>query len=400
MVLEKENIWTLDSAEEFLITILSSISHEEARSISENTTWGQRKKFADGKVSIPFSRFLGYDRGTDGNLVINPDEAETVKLIYKLFLSGLSYKAIARELMAQGVKSPTGKDKWYSTTIQSILTSEKMKGDALLQKNFTVDFLTKKLKKNEGEVPQYYVTGNHEAIIDPATFDLVQAEIERRRNVRRYSGVTIFSNKIKCGECGNFYGSKIWHSNDKYRRRIYQCNHKYEGKKCSTPHLREEEIKAAFVKAVNKLLSGKENLLENLVQVKEQICDTAELEIESKRLMEEMQMLSDMVKNHINENARIAQDQKEYQKKYDELVSRYDAAKKKYDDVSEEIQQRRTKKELLDAFSKNIKSRATLLTEFDDGLWGTLVDFMTIYGKNDFGITFRDGTEIRVGAGT
>ena len=110
MVLEKENIWTLDSAGEFLITILSSISQEEARSISENTTWGQRKRFADGKVSIPFSRFLGYDRGTDGNLVINPEEAETVKLIYKLFLSGLSYKAIARELMAQGVKSPTGRD--------------------------------------------------------------------------------------------------------------------------------------------------------------------------------------------------------------------------------------------------------------------------------------------------
>ena len=275
-----------------------------------------------------------------------------------------------------------------------------MKGDALLQKNFTVDFLTKKLKKNEGEVPQYYVTGNHEAIIDPATFDLVQAEIERRRNVRRYSGVTIFSNKIKCGECGNFYGSKIWHSNDKYRCRIYQCNHKYEGKKCSTPHLREKEIKAAFIEAVNKLLNGKENLLENLMQVKEQICDIAELEVECQRLMEEMQMLSDMVKNHINENARIAQDQKEYQKKYDELVSRYDAAKKKYDDVSVEIQQKRTKEELLDAFSKNLKSRATLLTEFDDGLWGTIVDFMTVYGKNDFGVTFRDGTEIRVGAGT
>lgn len=106
---EKEGIWTLDSAEELLITVLSSISQEEARSISENTTWGQRKRFADGKVSVPFRHFLGYDRGDDGNLVINPEQAKTVKLIYKLFLSGLSYTAIAKELMEREIKSPTGK---------------------------------------------------------------------------------------------------------------------------------------------------------------------------------------------------------------------------------------------------------------------------------------------------
>ena len=133
--------------------MFSSISQEEARSISENTTWGQRKRFADGKVSVPYKRFLGYDRGEDGNLVINPEQAKTVKLIYKLLLTGLSYKAICRELMAKSIKSPAGKDKWNAGTVQSILTNEKMKGDALLQKQFTVDFLTKKHKKNEGEIP-------------------------------------------------------------------------------------------------------------------------------------------------------------------------------------------------------------------------------------------------------
>jgi len=144
---------------------------------------------------VAFSRFLGYDRGEDGNLVVNPEQAVTVKLIYKLFLSGLSYTAVAKELTSRKIKTPAGKDKWCPGTVQSILTSEKMKGDALLQKKFTADFLTKKLVKNEGQIPQYYVTANHEAIIDPATFDLVQAEIERRRGGGRYSGVTIFSNR-------------------------------------------------------------------------------------------------------------------------------------------------------------------------------------------------------------
>lgn len=252
---------------------------------------GQRKRFADGKVRVPYKHFLGYDHGKDGNLVINSEQAKVVKRIYKLFLTGLSYATIAEELMKLGIKSPADKDKWYPVSMQNILTSEKMKGDALLQKNFTVDFLTKKVKKNEGEIPQYYVTGNHEAIITPATFDLVQAEIERRKCDKgkgRHSGVTIFSNRIKCGECGHWYGSKVWHSTDKYRRVVYQCNHKFEGaRKCSTPHLKEDEIKAAFVKAVNQLLKSKDDMLENIRLVREQICDTADLEGESQQLMEE-----------------------------------------------------------------------------------------------------------------
>lgn len=114
--------------------------------------------------------------------------------------------------------------------VRSILSNEKYKGDALLQKSFTTDFLTKKSKINEGEVPQYYVESNHEAIIAPDTFNLVQKELARRTPGRnRHSGLHIFSSKIKCGECGSWYGSKVWHSNDKYRRVIWQCNHKFDG---------------------------------------------------------------------------------------------------------------------------------------------------------------------------
>lgn len=205
---EKENIWTFDGKGELLLTIMSSLAQEESRSISENVTWGHRKRFADGKVSIPYSRVLGFEKGEDGNLVVNKEQAEIVKLIFRLFLEGMTPHSIAERLTKQGIKSPGGKDKWNQGTVRRMLSNEKYKGDALLQKEFTVDFLTKKHKKNEGEVPQYYVEGNHEAIISPQVFDLVQAELERRKRTKgsRYSGVSIFSNKIKCGDCGGWFG--------------------------------------------------------------------------------------------------------------------------------------------------------------------------------------------------
>ncbi|MBR1443938.1 MAG: recombinase family protein, partial [Firmicutes bacterium] len=158
---EKENIWTFDGKGELLLTIMSSLAQEESRSISENVTWGQRKRFADGKVSFAYSRVLGFDKGENGQIIVNQEEAETVKLIFKLFLEGMTPHTISMKLTEMGIKSPGGKDKWNQGTIRRMLSNEKYKGDALLQKAFTVDFLSKKQKKNEGEVPQYYVEGNH-----------------------------------------------------------------------------------------------------------------------------------------------------------------------------------------------------------------------------------------------
>lgn len=143
---EKENIWTFDGKGELLLTIMSSLAQEESRSISENYTWGQRKRFADGKVTVPFKRFLGYDRGKDGNLVINEAEAVIVRRIYGMFLQGRSPYAIAKALTGESIPTPGGKENWSGSTVRSILTNEKYKGDALLQKVYTVDFLSKKKK--------------------------------------------------------------------------------------------------------------------------------------------------------------------------------------------------------------------------------------------------------------
>ena len=176
------------------MTILSSLSQEEARSISENVTWGLRKRFADGKFSVGYSRFRGYDKGEDGNLVINEEQAKIVRLIFRLFLEGMTACKIVKELAARHILTVTGKEKWNAKTIRGVLTNEKYTGCARIQKTFTPDFLTKKAVKNCGQVPSYFVEQSHPANIDPAVFEMVQREMERRtREGGRYSGVSIFS---------------------------------------------------------------------------------------------------------------------------------------------------------------------------------------------------------------
>ena len=393
---EKENIWTLDAKGELLITIMSSLAQEESRSISENVTWGHRKRFADGKVSVPFEHFLGYDRGPDGNLVVNREQAKAVKLIYRLFLDGYTFHSIAKELTARGLETPAKKKRWYPRTVESILTNEKYKGDALLQKRFTVNFLTKETKANEGEVPQYYVENNHEAIISPQVFDWVQEEIKRRREGRsHYSGVSIFSSKIKCGQCGGWYGAKVWHSTDKYRRTIYRCNDKFKSH-CQTPHLTEDDIKEAFIRAANQLIENKEDILSNITMLKKRLTDTASLEKERDALELDLNMLTDQVQQLIAENAQVAQDQDEYGRKYNGLVSRYEETKKKYDQVCDAIQQCVDRYWKLDNFMKNLQKQ-NLVYEFDERLWCSLVDFIIVYSKVKIQIVFKNGTKIHVG---
>ena len=393
---EKENIWTLDSKGELLITIMSSLAQEESRSISENITWGQRKRLADGKVSFDYNHFLGLDKDKEtGRLVINPEQAKIVRLIYRLFLEGMTAHSIARELTKRGIKTPKGKDVWRGNAVRSILTNEKYKGDALLQKTFTVDFLQKKVKKNEGEVPQYYVEGNHEAIINPALFDLVQAELVRRAGGNaRYSGVTIFSNKIKCADCGAWYGSKVWHSNDKYRRVIYRCNNKYNGKKCETSCVTEEEIKASFVSAINELMTEKKEIIANAEKMRRTVCATEELLEEKNRLAEEMTVIDELRQKLMAENARVAQDQDEYRKRDKGLVDRYDEVKTKHDAVAEAITAKNAQDTRLANFIKALKSQEGILTEFDGRLWGCLVEYVTVGRAKDIKVTFKDGTEI------
>ena len=392
---EKENIWTFDGKGELLLTIMSSLAQEESRSISENCTWGQRKRFADGKVTVPFNRFLGYDRGPDGNLVVNPEQAKLVQRIYGMFLQGRSPFQIATALTKEGIPSPGGKDHWNASNIRSILTNEKYKGDALLQKSYTVDFLTKKKKMNEGEIPQYYVRDNHEAIIPPETFEMVQTLMAtRKKGKNRLSSVSIFSSKIKCADCGSWYGPKVWHSNDAYRKVIWQCNHKFEGEKCSTPTLTEDKIKELFLRAANKVVDQKEQFIAIYEQVLMKSLDTTALESELSELEAEINIAAELIEDCINENAHVALDQTEYQKRYDALVARFDKAKGRQTEVTDLIAERKARKHQIESYLNELRGREPL-TEFRDTDWLAMVDYITVHSKKDIRVTFKDGTEIK-----
>lgn len=298
---EKEGIYTFDTKGELLITIMSSLAQEESRSISENVTWGQRKRFADGKVTMPYSSFLGYRKGSDGLPEIVPEEAETVRGIYRLFIQGKSVNWIATHLTEKGIPTPRGMAKWQSSTVESILTNEKYKGCAVLQKKFTVDFLSKKMKVNEGEVPQYLVEQSHPAIIDPDQWEKVQTEMAvRKARGKHHNSLSPFSAKIFCGDCGTQYGSKVWHSTDKYRRVIWQCNGKFKGEhRCRTPHLYEEDIQRLFMLAVASLTETREVLLDTCQLLLDQYLNTDAIDAECVALDTEMEIVSEITRKPI-----------------------------------------------------------------------------------------------------
>lgn len=353
---------------------------------------------ADYDVSrIRLAHFLGYNRGENGTLVVNHKEAEIVRDIYSLFLSGLTPHAIAKKLTERGIPTPGRKAKWNPGTVQSILTNEKYKGDALLQKCYTADFLTKRQVRNQGEVPQYYVENDHEAIVEPYTYELVQQEFLRRKSVKgRYSGVDIFASRIKCGECGAFYGSKVWHSNSKYRKVIYRCNSKYDGEhSCKTPSLQETEIKVLFIRAVNQLIDVKDEVIANLEQASSLLFRTDELVSRQTVISEEMNTLMERIQSVMEENARFPLNQNEYQVRYDVLADKYSTLKIEHDKLTAEIAGRNSRRESTRQLIEALRQQEGLVEEFDDHLWGSLVDCITVYSERDIRFTFRDGTEIR-----
>ena len=272
---EKENIKTLDSKGEVLLSILSSLAQDESRSISENSTWGIRRRFEQGKLHINHTKFLGYDKDKNGNLVINPKQAKIVKRIYEDFLDGKGANRIARDLENDGTLNWNGKAKWYEGSIRKMLTNEKYKGDALLQKTYTVDFLSKKRADNNGEVPQYYVEDSHPAIIDKEMWEAVQLEMERRRNFALKYGIqkleyattdNPFAGRVICGSCGRVFGRKVWNStSEKLRRIVWQCNGKYlaKGEKgCGSRHIDDGVLYQAFVDVFNAMVGQKDYFLE------------------------------------------------------------------------------------------------------------------------------------------
>ena len=396
---QKENIYTLDSKGELLVTIMSSIAQEEARSISENVTWGQRKAFSDGKVHMGYKNFLGYEKGPDGKPKVVEEEAKIIRLIYKMFLEGATFQEICFKLEELGAKSPAGKAKWGASTVLSILTNEKYKGDALLQKKFTVDFLQHKMKVNEGEVPQYYVENSHEAIIDSFEWDSVQIELERRRKMgRNYSGKSEFANKLICADCGGYYGKKVWHSNTPQRKEIWQCNQKFKkGKpKCQTVTLTIEEIRTAFVEAFNKLSQYKNNTIADIEMMISILSDRSEILDQIERQSLEVEMITDQVKKIVDENATTVQDQQEYLIRYEKLKERFDEEIVKLNNLRKENEYRIKQEKMMRVYLDKFKRAPDYLEEWNSSLFHYMVEKAFIYKDNSIEFVFYSGAKIKV----
>lgn len=407
---EEQNIYTLDGKGEVLLTIMSSIAQEESRNISENVTWGMRKRFADGKVSMPYKQFMGYRRGKNGMPEIVEAEAQIIRTIFRRFLEGSTPAIIARELNAAGIPCPSRKSllgeneieaakarkktaRWSPSTIESILTNEKYKADAILQKTYCTDYIKKTFVVNDGsEIPKYYAQNSHPAIVDADVFDLTQMELEWRRSLKgSYSGKSCFASRIVCGDCGAFYGSKVWHSTDEYRRTIWRCNNKYAGDhRYSTPHVTQDELEKALISVMQKVISEKDAIFAVCREALDEVLDTSELDRSATRLQEQTMLISARARRLVEENARVRRDQEEYQREYDALVAEHEKLSEKIRSVEEQKKDKADRRRKVEIFLRMLEEQTECIG-FEPYNFVALVDRVVVGQDRKLEFIFRNG---------
>lgn len=286
VIFEKENINTLTESSEFLITLFSGFAQAESESLSVNVQLGIRMAMKEGKVNFHYRSMLGYQQGADGKPEIVPEEAKVVRRIYRRYLEGCSEGQIQRELTQAGIATAKGVKAWSHQIVHNILTNEKYAGDALLQKTFTTDCISKTVKKNTGELPQYYIKDNHPAIIPRDIYQRVQEEMARRTSKRKilqksgkteqgkYSAKYALSERLVCGECGSPYKRCTWARNGS-KQIVWRCVSRLEfGKKyChNSPTMAEDKLHAAILTALNQVVEAGDGLRDELAETLRMVC--------------------------------------------------------------------------------------------------------------------------------
>ena len=281
---EKENINTLTESSEFLITLFSGFAQAESESLSKNVAWGKAKSAEAGKVTFQYKKMLGYRKGADGQPEIVPEEAEVIKRIYHRYLDGCTLGQIKRELDKDNVPTAQGVEFWSPAIIHNILTNEKYIGDALLQKTYVTDCISKKVKKNQGERAMYYVENNHPAIISREMFDQVRNEMTRRSSKRKvlqksgktelgkYSGKYALTELLVCGECGSPYKRVTWARNGK-KRIVWRCVSRLEfgTQYChNSPTLDESKLHSAILASMNEFAAIRQEVCPDVLAMAEE----------------------------------------------------------------------------------------------------------------------------------
>lgn len=393
VLFEKESINTMDAKGEVLITIMASLAQQESQSLSQNVKLGLQYRYQQGKVQINHNRFLGYTKDTDGNLVIDPEQAEVVKRIYREYLEGFSMDKIAAGLEADGILTGAGGTRWHTSTINKILRNEKYIGDALLQKTYTTDFLNKTRVKNNGLMPQYYVEGNHEAIIPKEIYMRVQEELVRRRVVktsangkkRSYSCNHCFSQIVICGECGELFRRIHW-NNRGCKSIVWRCISRLEstGLECHARTVNETVLENVVLSAINELLGDKPGYQEQLQQnIAEAIrsSSTATDEIDEKLAVLQQELL------------QRANNKESYDAVADEILRLRDLKQQSVMDTSARDEQIRRINELQDF----IRHQPTHLTGFDETLVKRWIKQITVWDDR-ITVELKSGVNIDIDA--
>ena len=385
---EKENINTLDSKGEVLLTIMASLAQQESESLSKNVKLGLQFRYQNGEVQVNHNRFMGYTKDENGHLIIVPSEAEVIKRIYLEYLQGASLKQIGESLEADGILTAAGKAKWHPETIKKILKNEKYIGDALLQKTYTIDVLTKKRIQNNGIVPKYYVENDHEPIIPRNLYMQVQEEMLRRANMhsgkkmkkRVYSGKYALSSIVYCSKCGDIYRRIAWNNRGKHSV-VWRCVSRVEHGPdcCDARTVKEEELQNVVVKAINQIISDRSEMFDVL---EENIRTVIVLKDET---------------STENLDARLEELQRELLKRAN--------AKQNYDDIADEIDRLREMKQV--ALTENVereglkqrisemqqflKEQTEQIEEYDESLVRRMIGKITVYEDK-----FKSGTSVDI----
>lgn len=397
---EKENIWTFDGKGELLITIMSSLAQEESRSISENVKWGIRKRFENGSFSVPYSHFLGYRKGADGQLEVDEEQAKTVRYIFTEYASGSTTGTIARNLEKAGIPSPSGGSRWYAGTVRNILSNEKYKGDALLQKTYIPDFLTKKAKSNRGEIPQYYVENSHEAIVPQELFDFVQARLARpgEDGRRRSKEGPEFTRLVVCADCGSFYGPKRWHSGTAHAKTIWQCNDKFKGERtCRTPNFTTDELRSMVLDAVNTRL---EEIGPDIAQVRQAVAkalDTSNLRHMIDETARRMEDNTAELRALVGRSSGMSAE--EFNRRYDALARAYEDDSAALPGLNARLADLEARREKAMMFIDEVAKLPPVIEEYSPRLTGMLVERVEVKASGKVTITFMDGSTVKTTKG-
>lgn len=389
---EKESINTMDAKGEVLLTIMASLAQQESQSLSQNVKMGLQFRYQNGQVQVNHNHFLGYTKDREGNLVIDPEQAEVVKRIYREYLEGSSMDKIAKGLEKDGILTGAGKKKWWTSTINKILRNEKYIGDALLQKTYTTDFLNKTRVKNNGIVPQYYVENNHEAIIPKDIFLRVQEELVRRRVVktsangkkRSYSCNHCFAQLVICGECGEMFRRIHW-NNQGCKSIVWRCLSRLEatGMECHARTVNETVLENVVVQAINTLLGDKSTYQ---AQLQQNI---------AKVIREAQKNNTDGIDEQLMELQKELLEKANNKEAYDEIADQIFKLREQRENCTVDTAARDTQIVRITDLQDFIKQQRTDLAEFDESLVKRWLKQITVW-EDHFTVELKSGLKIDI----